>query len=147
MGDLVHLLPQIFEVSEAGRAIRIDHEQTSPPRMQHAMADRATLACVLQELHDADITPRRVDGELERELRRVEEEHLPDLRLDRVEPQRVDRGALIDRRHRSLELDAVGALHEGEDPAELLVGEDFPLPFLRSFDLTVDKAVRYSSKD
>lgn len=71
MGDLVHLLPQIFEVSEAGRAIRIDHEQTSPPRMQHAMADRATLACVLQELHDADITPRRVDGELERELRRA----------------------------------------------------------------------------
>lgn len=67
--DFVHLLPQVFEISEARRAIRIDHEQAPPPRVQHAVTDRAALARVPHELHDADLAPRRVDGEFERELR------------------------------------------------------------------------------
>ena len=47
-------------------------------------------------------------GLVEREVGRVEEEHLADLRVERIEVERDDRGALDLAGHGELELDAVG---------------------------------------
>ena len=54
--------------------------------------------------HDALLVQRQVRG--------VEEEHLPDLRVERVHAERLDRRALIGLRHGQLQLDAVGVVNE-----------------------------------
>ena len=55
--------------------------------------------------------------------RRVEEEDLPDLRLERIEAEAGDRGAVVGGGNRELELDAVGLARQLEHRDELLVGE------------------------
>jgi hypothetical protein len=60
---------------------------------------------------------------VEVELRRVEEEDLADLRLERIELERRDGRSLVRLRHRQLQLDAVGSLEQVEQPHDLLVRE------------------------
>ena len=57
------------------------------------------------------------------EVGRVEEEDLPDLRLERIEPERGDRGAVRVLGQRHLQLDGVGALEECEEVCELVTGK------------------------
>jgi hypothetical protein len=61
---------------------------------------------------------------LEREVRRVEEVHEADLRVERIETERLDGGALLTRVDAQLELDAVGLVHELEELDELLLREE-----------------------
>jgi hypothetical protein len=82
------------------------------------------------ELHDRVVAlaldASRPDHEplrVEREIGGVEEVDLADLRVDRVELERIHRGALVGLGHGQLQLDAIGPLHQMKQVAELLVGE------------------------
>ena len=67
---------------------------------------------------------RTIDALLvEREIGRVEERDEADLRVERVEPERRDRGAMVRLGHGQLELDAVGARGQREHLREVLVAE------------------------
>src|SRR5262249_28810350 len=72
------------------------------------------------------LDPPRTDHDpllVERERLRVEEEDLPDLRLQRIELKRRDGRALVRLWHRQLQLDAVGALEQLHELPDILVGE------------------------
>ena len=60
---------------------------------------------------------------VERQVGRVEEEHLADLGVEWIDPQRGDGGDVIGLRHRELQLDAVGSLDQREQAGAILVGE------------------------
>jgi hypothetical protein len=60
-------------------------------------------------------------GLVELEVRRVEEEHLADLRVHGIHAKRMHRGAMTGRRHGDLQLDAVRSLQEIEQGDQLLV--------------------------
>ena len=83
---------------------------------------------------------------VEREVRRVEEEDLPDLGIQRVEFEGHDRRALVQLRDRQLQLDGVGLLEQREQPLALFLGEcglasfgSFPVPQHRLLDLRGDE--------
>ena len=79
----------------------------------------------------APLNPASANGEtglVQHQVGRVEEEDLPDLRLERVEPEGGDRPLVRARRERDLQLDAVGPADQAEELSELLARElDEPL--------------------
>ena len=82
------------------------------------------------ELHD-DVSGPPLDPScasddahgVEVQIGRVEEEHLANLRLERVEPERNDRGAMVGGGNRELQLDAVRLPRERKHLRELFVRE------------------------
>ena len=71
---------------------------------------------------DSPRTSNHADG-VQIEVGCVEEEHLPDLCLERIEAEAGDRGSVVGGGNRELQLDAVRLLRELEELDELLVGE------------------------
>ena len=66
--DLVHGLPEEFEIFEATRAVRVHHQEPPPAAVQHAMPHPAALPQVLDERDDTQVGLRVLRGELERRL-------------------------------------------------------------------------------
>ena len=101
---------------------------TSTPRLGDCRrCDGKVVGNHRAELHDRvaalalDPAGPRDDTDLvERQIGRVEEEHLADLRVERVQLQVVDRSPVLRHRHRQLQLDAVRALHQLQDLLEIL---------------------------
>jgi hypothetical protein len=58
---------------------------------------------------------------VERQVWGIEEEHLADLSIERIDPQRTGRGSYV--RHRQLQLDAVSTFRQCQQLCGLLVGE------------------------
>ena len=106
----------------------IDAEHTYPPGIASTSTPTARRATNVlgklvrndrSQLHDGvtrpALDPARADRDaalVERELGSVEEEHLPDLRLERIELEGGDRRSLLALRDGQLQLDAVRAAHE-----------------------------------
>ena len=63
---------------------------------------------------------------VQRQVGRVDEEHLPDLGVEWVHTECDDRRALILLGHRHLQLDAVGVFDQCDQLLDLLVGEERP---------------------
>src|SRR6185436_3614148 len=68
------------------------------------------------------------------EIRRIEEEDLADLRVERIDAERRSRGAHPGRRDREFELDGVRALDEPHELLELRIGERLPCRRRRGHD-------------
>ena len=103
---------------------------SSPEVRRPAQLLREIIWNYRSQLHDRVVPPplhtpgtRNHAGLVQRELRSVEEEHLPDLRIKRIHVERD--GALREIRVRNgeLELDAVGLFDEAEQLDELVVRE------------------------
>ena len=66
--DLVHGLPEEFEIFEAAGAVRVHHEETASAAVEHAVAYGAPFPDVFLENDDADVAVGVLCSELEGEV-------------------------------------------------------------------------------
>ena len=109
----------------AGDHVDLDAEAVEPPDVGVDLRgiERAQLD---HRVADAPLDPARAHDDarpIEREVGRVEEHDLADLGIERVEPERADRGSLLGGGHGELELDRVRALQQAHHLGELLVAQ------------------------
>ena len=108
-----------------GDRVDLDAEPAEPPDVFADLlgVERAQLD---HRIADAPLDPARAHDDarpVERQLGRVEEHHLADLGIQRVEPERADRRALLGGGDGELELDRVRAAQEAHHLRELRIGQ------------------------
>ena len=109
----------------AGHGVHLDPEEVGG-----ALVIRQVAGVDGPQLHDrvvgsslAPPGPGHQAGAIERQFRRVEEEDLAQVGVERVHAEGDDGRAPILIRHSQLQLDAVGALNQPDQLAKLLVGQ------------------------